>query len=970
MVPVSSKVRQFSRGSRPAGLFVSVLALLFALGLLALWAGGAGAAAPTAKTQPPAQTNPAAKISSTLRDEFAADADGKVRYLVVLKEQADLTNNIRDWNAKGRYVLDKLRQTANATQPQVLATLQTQQTQGSVERFKSYYIINAFQVVGNFASVENLAALSEVGYVATFPVVTLDEPLERVAAPEGGTGPPEWNVERVNAPEAWAMGYDGTGMTIGSLDTGTRWTHEALKPSYRGWNGSTADHNYNWWDPVAGQPAPYDDNGHGTHTMGTILGVDVEPGDDINIGVAPGAKWISTNGIADGASDGDIIEAGEFMLAPWDLNKQNPNPALRPVVVSNSWGYGVNSLACPGGDPLEGEFFRGVVGAWIAAGIFPSFSAGNGFPQGNRIPAAYPETFETGALSKLELKASYSSEGPSCYDQRQHPQIMAYGGDEGPGLQEDYVRSSYPGSDTEYEYLVGTSMAQPATAGAVAILKQANPDLTIQETWYILTSTASFDPAWGVRPNPLYGWGRLQIDDAVEAALGMADPTVTGTPPTATVTRTPTITRTPTQTLQPTATPACSISYYSTDVPKTILGIAPDPLASPVTSTLVITNGPTIAALEVISLTISHTYPDDLQVALISPAGTRVVLFNGGCGSVDWTAANTGFTLSDRANIPICEVTPPGQASYMPQQPLAAFNGQPSSGTWKLEIIDDTPPDGGTLHAWGLRIFGNAPCDAPAGTSTATATVTGTPPTATATATACAVEFQDVPESNDPSSFYPYVRCLACRGIVSGYPCGGTNPETGQDEPCGVSGDAYYRPANQITRGQISKVVAGAAGLAGDPGEQKYQDVPPNSTFYAWINRLSDQGVMGGYPCGGPGEPCQNGNRPYFRPGANATRGQISKIVSNAAGFDEMPSGQSFEDVPPDDSPSSYYQYVERLYLRGVISGYACGGDDEPCGDDNRPYFRPNANVTRGQAAKIVSNTFYPNCQTAGSPAR
>jgi hypothetical protein len=240
-------------------------------------------------------------------------------------------------------------------------------------------------------------------------------------------------------------------------------------------------------------------------------------------------------------------------------------------------------------------------------------------------------------------------------------------------------------------------------------------------------------------------------------------------------------------------------------------------------------------------------------------------------------------------------------------------------------------------------------------------------PSATVTATVCPIEFQDVPPSNDVSSFYPYVRCLACRHIVGGYPCGGTNPETNQPEPCGESGDPYYRPSNQITRGQISKVVAGSEGSSGDPGPQIYEDVPPGHPFYVWINRLSNEGVMGGYPCGSPGEPCMGDNRPYFRPGANATRGQMSKIVSNAAGFNEPVSGQSFEDLPPSNSPSSYYQYVERLYVRGIVSGYPCGGAGEECGDEARPYFRPNNPVTRGQAAKIAANTFFPNCQT---PAR
>jgi hypothetical protein len=97
-------------------------------------------------------------------------------------------------------------------------------------------------------------------------------------------------------------------------------------------------------------------------------------------------------------------------------------------------------------------------------------------------------------------------------------------------------------------------------------------------------------------------------------------------------------------------------------------------------------------------------------------------------------------------------------------------------------------------------------------------------------------------------------------------------------------------------------------------------------------------------------------NRPYFRPNNNVTRGQLSKITSGAAGWTETPTGQTF------------YLYVERMATRSIISGYPCGGVGEPCvTPGNRPYFRPNNTVTRGQASKMVASAFYPNCQT---PAR
>ncbi|MEO8289063.1 MAG: M14 family zinc carboxypeptidase [Chloroflexota bacterium] len=237
-------------------------------------------------------------------------------------------------------------------------------------------------------------------------------------------------------------------------------------------------------------------------------------------------------------------------------------------------------------------------------------------------------------------------------------------------------------------------------------------------------------------------------------------------------------------------------------------------------------------------------------------------------------------------------------------------------------------------------------------TCTPTPMQTGTPSsTPSVTPTACLIQFQDVVQG---STFYPYVRCLACLGIINGYPCGGLG------EPCGSTNDPYFRPNNNVTRGQIAKIVSNSAGFTDPAGAQIYEDVQPGSTFYDFVQRLSSRGYMNGYPCGSVGEPCGSGNLPYFRPNNNATRGQITKIVSNAAGFTDPPGSQLFEDVPPG---STFYDFVQRLGTRNIMSGYPCGGMGEPCGSGNLPYFRPGANATRGQTSKIVSNTFYASCQ-------
>ncbi len=215
-----------------------------------------------------------------------------------------------------------------------------------------------------------------------------------------------------------------------------------------------------------------------------------------------------------------------------------------------------------------------------------------------------------------------------------------------------------------------------------------------------------------------------------------------------------------------------------------------------------------------------------------------------------------------------------------------------------------------------------------------------------ATSTPCTITFIDVPSD---STFYTWIRCLSCRGIISGYT------------------DGTFRPGNDITRGQIAKMVSNAAGFSEDAGPQIYEDVPVGSPFYDWINRLSNRGHMGGYLCGlVPEEPCISpDNRPYFRPNASATRGQLAKIVANAAGLGGDPTDIFYTDVPLDHP---FYAWIMRLTDLSVMSGYLCGGEGEPCDDLNRPYFRPFNNVTRGQASKIVANTFFPDCVTPARP--
>ena len=200
---------------------------------------------------------------------------------------------------------------------------------------------------------------------------------------------------------------------------------------------------------------PCDDQGHGTHTMGTMIGSE----GDNQIGVAPDAQWCACRNMERGyGTPFTYIECFEWFLAPTDLNNENPDPSKAPHVINNSWG-------CPpteGCNPDNFELMNIVVNNLRAAGIVVVVSAGNDGSGCGSVytPAAiYEGSFSIGATRSNDTIAGFSSRGPVWSDgsNRLKPNVCA------PGTN---VRSSVPGGG--YDYSSGTSMAGPHVAGLVA----------------------------------------------------------------------------------------------------------------------------------------------------------------------------------------------------------------------------------------------------------------------------------------------------------------------------------------------------------------------------------------------------------------------------------------------------------------------------------------------------------------------
>lgn len=455
------------------------------------------------------------RILSDLRESVAGTAD----FIVIMKEQADLSAayNMTDWNVRGQYVYDTLLQTATRTQMGLRAYLNAQGW-----TYRPFIASNGLLVrAGTLELVNTLAARPDVAYLmanASVQLETITPSLaEKLSASLISSAPTytlTWGLTAVNADDVWTSGALGEGVVVANIDSGVEWTHPALVNQYR---GGVDDHDYNWYMPTsgcAGQTEPCDNNGHGTHTMGTMVGSE-NPADPFGgayqtVGVAPGAEWIACKGCeTNGCSYEALLACGDWIVAPTDLTGANPDPSQRPHVVNNSWGGG-------GGD----FWYGGVVAAWRAAGIFPQFSAGNSGPSCSTTgsPGDYWLSYNAAALTSSIVAAGFSSRGPADVTNLTKPSISA------PGAA---VYSSVPGHT--YAYYSGTSMASPHVAGVVALLWSVKPELIghIEETMWLLSQTATplytTDGCGGdtgtTYPNNTYGWGIVNAMEAVTTTV-------------------------------------------------------------------------------------------------------------------------------------------------------------------------------------------------------------------------------------------------------------------------------------------------------------------------------------------------------------------------------------------------------------------------------------------------------------------
>jgi|Deesub1362B_J571_1020462.scaffolds.fasta_scaffold00270_19 subtilisin family serine protease len=359
-----------------------------------------------------------------------------------------------------------------------------------ISDLKSYWIFNGFYVKATKDVIEKLAEREDVEYIIEDFIIQIEAiPGEELEAPINAV---EWNILRVRADSCWMDGYDGTGVIIGHMDTGVDVNHPALQGKWL---------SPYWYDPVNGQPNPYDDHGHGTHTMGTILGGDGLGPFTNDIGVAPGAQFVTCKICnASGSCPSSAIHSGFQQIAQWK------GQGVNIVAASNSWGSTVTTNL---------EYWDDCMN-WRNLGIIPVFSNGNSGPNPGTAgtPGNFPTVIGVGATDSNDDIASFSSRGPapnqSPWNDPQYwprsdwnlikPNISA------PGVN---IRSSMPGGS--YGTMQGTSMACPHVAGAIAILFQKNATLDFETVYSLLLDYARQPSQGAPYPNNDYGWGILNV---------------------------------------------------------------------------------------------------------------------------------------------------------------------------------------------------------------------------------------------------------------------------------------------------------------------------------------------------------------------------------------------------------------------------------------------------------------------------
>ncbi len=437
-------------------------------------------------------TSYAGTISDALQRKLSLLRKGETISVIVQCSQRSNLKQYKQGRTSAPEMITSLKNISEQNHAKLKSILINQGYKGEMI---SFWINNTFVLDVTQSLADTIATLPYVANIfENERVVSEDSSLRNGSSFSPTSFNAGWNIKKIKADSVWQIyGINGNSILIGSMDTGVDTTHPSIAPKWR--NG-----DYGWYDAISGNPYPYDDDGHGTHTTGTLIGGD-GPGPDTNdIGVAYGATFISAKMLTSGfASIAQVTGAAQWMLDPDGNSATNDFPQ----VINNSWFSNTRGST----------WFVDAATAWRTAGIIPVFCAANFGPStsSTRSPGDYANCISVGATNVDDNRYGATSVGPSPVgtsfpSDRRKPDISAPGQD---------VRSCARGGG--FAISSGTSMATPHVTGTIALMLQANPNLTYDEVFYILqkTSVDLGDSAYDY----VFGYGRIDALNAVREAL-------------------------------------------------------------------------------------------------------------------------------------------------------------------------------------------------------------------------------------------------------------------------------------------------------------------------------------------------------------------------------------------------------------------------------------------------------------------
>ena len=435
----------------------------------------------------------------------------EIDVIITLADQVDAEAlKVVDKSIRKSAIIRALKSKADKTQKDLIKLLKDK----NAKKILSLWIFNGMVVTARADLIPQLAAHPAVEKVRLDSAIPLSETNLAIAAN------PEWNIDAIHAPDIWAMGFRGQGIVVANMDTGVDlyhpdlgW-HATLQQSTK-WRGG----DNSWYDPNGEHPTiPTDTHGHGTQTMGIMVGGDAG---GTAIGVAPGAQWIAVKIFKDAIyPNPPVAPISSIHLGfQWLLDPDgNPDTDDAPDIINNSWGLLDTVNQCD----LE---FQTDIRNLQAAGIAVVFSAGNSGPGyfTSLSPANYPEAFAVGAVDENFSIANFSSRGTSACDHNIFPEVVAPGDNNSPpffGIKTTDLTGGGAFPDS-YAYVSGTSFAAPHVAGAMALLLSAFPGAAVPELETALKNTA-LDLGFS-GPDNDFGYGLIDTLEAYRSILPCTD---------------------------------------------------------------------------------------------------------------------------------------------------------------------------------------------------------------------------------------------------------------------------------------------------------------------------------------------------------------------------------------------------------------------------------------------------------------